>query len=136
MNFRDKLRDYDKTRDVLNRLKEKENEDSKPEKKVLIDFEKEYIEEYNEEDFQTKLKYDTHYFNMLLKNSEEKQIEKVQKILETIVPVVNDLYHLSNLCPKILGFSVRDKMVPLNESEDFLLSEAKKEFMKFLNLNY
>ncbi len=79
-----------------------------------VNYAKFVFEEYDDDSFETKVKMDTAYYNVLLGKLEESQQEAVQSILSGMLKTVKTIYETINVKPKIYGLQ---RLNGLNENQ-------------------
>jgi len=114
------------TRD-LNTLEEIKNHNFKPNYSKIL------LEEFDNDSFNTKIKYDSAYYNVLLNRLDESQSANIQEILADLLKTTRQIYEHINIKPKIYGIN---RLVTLNESDDVIYEMANRVISDYINNNY
>lgn len=98
-----------------------------------VNYAKFVFEEYDDDSFETKVKMDTAYYDILLSKLGEPQQEAVETILATMLSTVKTIYETINVKPKIYGLQ---RLNGLNESQTNIAQSASRIISDFITRNY
>jgi len=121
---------------ALNKIKENKqieiNEQLKQNTPKKIDYSMYIFEEYTDDQFKNKVKYDSYIYKKFINQLNEEQQEKAKEILSTLLENVKDIYEFINIEPKVHGF----KNLTLESSEIDLETESNRLTLDFFSKNY
>jgi len=98
-----------------------------------VNYAKFVFEEYDDDSFETKVKMDASYYDILLSKLGEPQQEAVQTILGSMLATVKGIYETINVKPKIYGLQ---RLNGLNESKNNISQSASRIISDFITRNY
>jgi len=114
------------TRD-LNALEENKKHSIKPNYSKLI------FEEFDNDSFNNKIKYDSAYYKVLLNRLDESQSSNIQILLADLLKTTRQIYEHINIKPKIYGLN---RLATLNESDEVIYEVASRVISDYINSNY
>lgn len=139
MNFTDTYEFTEKAMAALKKIKENR---IKTEKKIVAMNESKIplltttkpatIEEYSEAEFIRKKNMDSNIYSKLIMNLTESQKEIASGIIKKIEENIKEIYQLSNIKPKIYGFS----NLSIDSSKNELIEESNRIIGEFFKNNY
>jgi len=98
-----------------------------------VNYAKFVFEEYDDDSFETKIKMDSAYYNILLDRLDESNVGDIQLILGQMMKTVKSIYETVNIKPKIYGLQ---RLKNLNESTDAIAKSASRIISDFINRSY
>lgn len=127
-----------KAREALDRIRNrqtiKSTSDVITEARTKFDYSRAVFEEFSEEAFESKVKFDAYIYNQFLKECKEDQLNVIREHLAELLNIVHDIYEHINIEPRIFG-SNNVKLIK-EGSEDELNSEAKRIIYEHLDKHY
>jgi hypothetical protein len=100
---------------------------------VKTNFSKSILEEFDNDMFNKKIKFDTAYYNVLLNRLEEDQSSNIQILLGDLLKTTRQIYEHINIKPKIYAIN---RLVTLNESDEVIYETASRVISDYVNINY
>jgi hypothetical protein len=97
-----------------------------------VDYSMYLFEEYSDDQFTAKVKFDSYIYRKFITQLNEEQQEQATKVLSNILETVKSIYEHINIEPKIHGF----KQITLESSESSLEDEAGRLVLDFFSKNY
>ena len=91
------------------------------------------FEEYDIASFETKLKADAAYYNVLLKRLDESKSNDIHKIVGGMMGIIRQIYEQINIKPKIYGLN---RLPSLNETDSVIEENATRIISDYINRNY
>jgi len=116
-----------KTTRELQQLEENKKHEYKP------NLTKIFLEEFDIDAFENKIKFDVSYYNVLLNRLDESNGEDAQTLLIDLFKNVRSIYEHINIKPKIYGIN---RLATLNETDDVIYESASRIIHDYINNNY
>jgi hypothetical protein len=136
MNFNEQLEISEKAREALDRIRSRKNEKTTQEllheTRMNFNYAKAVFEEYTDDSFVKKVKFDSYVYENLLKDCPEENLPQVQQKLSTYLGFVQNIYEHINIEPKIHGFN----RLTLESSQNDLSNEGRRIIYEHLDNNY
>jgi len=111
----------------LNALEENKKNNMKPNHAKI------FLEEFDNEIFNTKVKFDSAYYKVLINRLDESQNENIQLLLGDLLKTSRKIYEHINIKPKIYGIN---RLATLNETDEVIYEMAGRIISDFINNNY
>jgi hypothetical protein len=121
---------------ALNKIKENKQaevtEQLKQNTPKKVDYSMYIFEEYTDDQFTKKVKYDSYIYKRFINQLNEEQQESAKTALANLLENVKEIYEFINIEPKVHGF----KNLVLESSEIDLENEANRLTLDFFTKNY
>lgn len=100
---------------------------------VKLNFSKLILEEFDNDEFNKKIKFDTAYYNVLLNRLDESQNSNIQFLLTDMIKTTRQIYEHINIKPKIYGIN---RLATLNETDSVIYEMADRIISDYINTKY